>query len=661
MDFMSSCASVWLLSVLLSFPDLSSGCDKTCEKMPTFSKSQLVIPFGGSAEASCSLCQNCSDSAFGLEKTVGSNSINGSVITWTVDNLTVWEVNLLCYYVDGGQNSDGSDHQCCSKLPVLVYKVPQSTSISLVNHTGPMVAGQRYTVLCTVQDVAPVQHLTVKVYRGENILVQHESKNGSIKPQTVSFTHSFSSSSSDDGEQLWCEAELQLGPEGPQRPAVIRSPNITARVHYPPKFRILSGSETITVTEGSPLQLDCSAVGNPAPTVTWTLPSGERRVHEDGVLVLNSTTSEDGGQYTCSVLNALGSVSRLFSVHVDHMMCEKTPTLSKSQLVIPFGGSAEASCSLCPNCSDSVFGLEKTVGSNSINGSVITWTVDNLTVWEVNLFCYYADGGQNPDGSDHMCCSKLTALVYKFPQSTSISLVNHTGPMVEGQRYTVLCTVQDVAPVRHLTVKVYRGENILVQHEPENDNNIKPQTVSFTHSFSSSSSDDGEQLWCEAELQLGPEGPQRPPVIRSPNITARVHYPPKFRILSGSETITVTEGSPLQLDCSAVGNPAPTVTWTLPSGERRVHVDGVLVLNSTTSEDGGQYTCSVLNALGSVSRLFSVHVDRSYSWTRVVIIIAAVVVLVLVLAHCKKQKCAEYNLKDVILFRSLQSAEPSSE
>ena len=73
----------------------------------------------------------------------------------------------------------------------------------------------------------------------------------------------------------------------------------------------------------------------------------------------------------------------------------------------------------------------------------------------------------------------------------------------------------------------------------------------------------------------------------------------------------LTEGNPLQLDCSAVGNPRPTYTWAVPSGVSPTK-SSVLIINSTTTEDKGQYTCFVSNNQGNVTVKFDVEVKREF-------------------------------------------------
>ncbi|TDH15791.1 hypothetical protein EPR50_G00012650 [Perca flavescens] len=244
--------------------------------------------------------------------------------------------------------------------------------------------------------------------------------------------------------------------------------------------------------------------------------------------------------------------------------------------------------------------------------------------------------------------------------------------MFEGHQYTLQCTVQHVAPVENLVVKFYRGQTALGQ--PQSNNNIEknPVTAIFSLNITPSKEDDGVQFWCEAKLELGPDGPQLPPVVTSENITATVYYKPQLK--SSHSNITVAEGNSLQLNCSAVGNPSPMYTWT--SDIRSYSSGSVLTIDSVTSEDKGLYTCSVSNHVGTVTVTFNVDVEGEFevlqlsavSYIGLIIgVIAAVGVLVVISViigysfFYKPNRMGQYNLKEVFCLHTKHSAVPSVE
>nr|XP_046228022.1 uncharacterized protein LOC124049925 isoform X2 [Scatophagus argus] len=419
----------------------ASACGANCTDKPVFTPSKLVVKYGDSASARCSVCQHaCQASRFGLEIPVGVTIRNETTISWTVDRLTEWDTTLICYYDD-----DTTRGQCCSILLVTVYYPPDNVSISLAGHTGPMFEDHQYTLQCEVQHVAPVGHLTVTFYRGQTPLAQLQSNNTQERtPVSETFTVNITASKEDDGGQYWCEAKLDLGPEGPQPPPVVKSQN-SLRLHY--------------------------------------------------------------AKYAHGLL---------------HENCADKPVFTPSKLVVKYGDSASARCSVCQHaCQTSRFGLEIPVGVRTRNETTksISWTVDRLTEWGITPFCYY-----NDDATGDQCGSFLPVIVYHPPDKVSISLAGHTESMYEDHQYTLQCEVQHVAPVGHLTVTFYRGQTPLAQLQSKNTQEKKPVNVTFTVNITPSKEDDGGHYWCEAKLDLGPEGPQPPPVVKSQNSLTSIVY-----------------------------------------------------------------------------------------------------------------------------------------
>lgn len=87
---------------------------------------------------------------------------------------------------------------------------------------------------------------------------------------------------------------------------------------------------------------------------------------------------------------------------------------------------------------------------------------------------------------------------------------------------------------------------------------------------------------------------------------------PQLNGLQSPDPITVTEGEPLQLDCSAVGNPEPSYNWISPSSNSSSSVESVFMIGSVTPADEGQYTCIVRNDVGTTSVEFNVTVTGEF-------------------------------------------------
>ncbi|XP_023262756.1 hemicentin-1-like [Seriola lalandi dorsalis] len=262
----------------------------------TLSPSTLVVRFEDPFTANCSV----SGKGFpflGWEVPLAPLNITPNhFLVWRVDKMTEWNITSTCYAL--------SDHggQCQINLPVTVYKPPDRVSISFVDHSGPMFEGRHYTLQCEVQDVAPVQNLTVTFYRGQTALGQLQSNDTERTPVTKIFTVDILPSKEDDGVQYWCEAKLELGPEGPQHPPVETSQELNATVLYGPH---LICPTKLQVREGESIIFEVR--GNPQPSVTW---------FRDGQAVDLPTNSsrKHAGNYT---VWTKGLVQKNFTVEVE--------------------------------------------------------------------------------------------------------------------------------------------------------------------------------------------------------------------------------------------------------------------------------------------------------------------------------------------------------
>ncbi|XP_036409090.1 intercellular adhesion molecule 1-like [Megalops cyprinoides] len=288
-----------ILLELLLFPSGNGECPVQLHP------SSVVVRYGDSASANCTVSEG--HLGIGWEASKGSVDMVQDVqlITWRVENLTDWHIEPKCF----GNFMNGTDFdQCMEVLQVTLYKTPDSVSISSVYHTGAMVEGRQYQLQCEVQNIAPVQSLTVKWYRGE-ILERESSFNHSSKtPLTVSSTFTIMPSRADDGAQYSCVAELELGPEGQQPPPEVRSEPLKITVHYKPSITKCPNPEELR--EGDSLgALLFITEGNPSPRITWYRNQSE-------VSSATPLTRKDSGQYILTARNSLGSINCTFSLTV---------------------------------------------------------------------------------------------------------------------------------------------------------------------------------------------------------------------------------------------------------------------------------------------------------------------------------------------------------
>uniref|UniRef100_A0A667W8C3 Ig-like domain-containing protein n=1 Tax=Myripristis murdjan TaxID=586833 RepID=A0A667W8C3_9TELE len=286
--------------------------------------------------------------------------------------------------------------------------------------------------------------------------------------------------------------------------------------------------------------------------------------------------------------------------------CPDKPVFHPSRLVVRRDDPADATCLCKSPCDGESSHLEVSLGQTfkQENGTKLLWKVDKMTRWETSPICFY-------DHEDlKQCCSRLAVTVYQPPDLVSINYLNHTGPLTEGHVYTLQCTVENVAPVGSLSVMFYRGQEALGPSQSRNNSEKKPVTEIFTLNIKPTGEDQEGHYWCEAKLELGPEGPQIPPVEKSQNLTATVHCE------SHNETNTpqtFETSYNLELNCTAVGNPSPSYAWTLPPANPLLFNASILTINSIAFEDEGKYTCFASNKLGNLTVVFDVDVKSKFN------------------------------------------------
>nr|XP_046158733.1 intercellular adhesion molecule 1-like isoform X3 [Oncorhynchus gorbuscha] len=213
----------WMaICLFLTLPGVPTHASCPVELNPP----RVVVRYGDSVSVNCTTSTD--PEGMGWEVTFGGIGLqeNVSFVTWTVGSLMDWTIEPKCYI--NLQN----ESQCTEILPVILYKTPDSVSISPLSHSGPMMEGKEYQLQCDIQNIAPLQNLVVRWYKG-NETIETQTFNDSTKElvnmsSTITITHKRY-----EGEvEYRCEAELDLGPEGPKPTALSSKPlNVTVYSH----------------------------------------------------------------------------------------------------------------------------------------------------------------------------------------------------------------------------------------------------------------------------------------------------------------------------------------------------------------------------------------------------------------------------------------------
>ncbi|XP_026057064.1 intercellular adhesion molecule 1-like [Carassius auratus] len=286
-------------STLLLFVTLT-GTQAECPVQ--FNPHRAVVRYNGSVAVNCST--SVSHKGMGWEASEGAvPKTSNSLITWRVSHLTEWEIQPYCYI-----NYDG---QCVVEFPITVYKTPDNVSISIVKHTGPMIEGRQYQLQCDVHGVVPVQNLTVKWYKGQTLLDQTTFTENSKTPVNVNPTLLIRPDRDDDGAQYWCEAQLDLGAEGPQPLPKETSDFLYITVYSKPIINETKLPSVVPVFRGYSEEIVCEAEGNPKPTISWIL--GTNDIVYNETLTISESTPEN---VSCVAENSVGTTTRHVEVFI---------------------------------------------------------------------------------------------------------------------------------------------------------------------------------------------------------------------------------------------------------------------------------------------------------------------------------------------------------
>uniref|UniRef100_A0A8C7CZP2 Contactin-3 n=1 Tax=Oncorhynchus kisutch TaxID=8019 RepID=A0A8C7CZP2_ONCKI len=125
--------------------------------------------------------------------------------------------------------------------------------------------------------------------------------------------------------------------------ATVYSSPTPVELQYEPKIEV-QFPESLHVTKGSSVKLECFALGNPVPAITWRrtdgnpLPGKMKINHSNGVLEIPYFRPEDAGAYECVAENSRGkNIAKgqlIFQSMIAHNVYQLTITLKDAHMAI---------------------------------------------------------------------------------------------------------------------------------------------------------------------------------------------------------------------------------------------------------------------------------------------------------------------------------------
>ncbi|XP_053415690.1 hemicentin-2 [Nycticebus coucang] len=369
---------------------------------------------------------------------------------------------------------------------------------------------------------------------------------------------------------------------------------------------ILGGTEEVveevTVNASSTVSLECPALGNPVPTISWLQnglpfsPSPRLQVLEDGqVLQVSTAEVADAASYMCVAENQAGSAEKLFTLRVQ--VPPRIAGLNSEKVAAILNSSVSLPCDVHAHPSPEVTWY-KDSGAVSLGEEAFllpgTHTLHLARAQPSDSGTYTCEA-LNAAGRDQ----KLVQLSVLVPPTFRQGLNSPQDAVVvrAGDKAVLSCETDSVPEP---TVSWYKDGQPLV-------------LVQRTQALQ------GGQRLEILETQVSDKGLYSCSVSNVAGEAMRtfiltVQVPPMFENPK-TETVSQVAGSPLVLTCDVSGLPAPTVTWLkdrMPVESSVVHGvvsrGGRLQLSHLQPAQAGTYTCVAENAQAEARKDFVVAV-----------------------------------------------------
>uniref|UniRef100_H0VN85 Hemicentin 2 n=1 Tax=Cavia porcellus TaxID=10141 RepID=H0VN85_CAVPO len=388
--------------------------------------------------------------------------------------------------------------------------------------------------------------------------------------------------------------------------------------------------EEVTVTINNPISLICEALAFPAPNITWMKDGvpfeASRNIQmlpgTRGLQILNAQ-KEDAGQYTCVVTNELGEATK--SYHVEVLI---PPSISKDDPAEDLGVkevktkvnstlSLECECWGSPPPAISWYkdGQPVTPGQRlRIMGEGRLLQIQPTQVSDSGRYLCVATNVAGEDDQDFTVLIQVPPMFQRVghPSTAFESLsreeeargeVTEYREVVENNPAYLYCDTNAIPPPELTWYREGRPLSTSADHRASVLQGGRVLQLPLVRA------EDAGRYSCKASNEVGEDWLHYDLLVLTPPV-----------ILGDTEElveeVTVNASSTVSLQCPALGNPAPTLSWLQnglpfsPSPRLQVLEDGrVLQVSTAEVADAASYMCVAENLAGSVEKLFTLRVQ----------------------------------------------------
>ncbi|XP_069802495.1 intercellular adhesion molecule 5-like [Dendropsophus ebraccatus] len=524
-----------------------------------------------------------------LEKRNITKGPNWSAVEVLVDD---WENNQIFCMTDGKE---------IMLHEVMAYVLPSSISIDL---QPQLEEGKEYTITCTVDQVAPLQYLTVYITRGGEVISSRSYAGPHVRDrQTVSHSYTFNASRSDNLMNFSCEAVLQLGSER----HTVTSSEIPARTYTLPDAPVVSVQEWIEI--GTSFTAECLVTnGFPPQDVRLSLFIDDTpldvipMVTDDGTV---KGTAYGNAAYPRPGLRTIRCESELFTLFTAtavNVTFYELPTVSLalSRNITDLNEDVTATCDIAKKHPET-YGLSIIVDGEEeeihlLSTRTRTFTASRRTPHlDVTCTAYVI-------GNFNLFQASAQTLQVHYPPEFTEDLCPSTLFLVEEKRLYVCRANGNPEPkVECIANGHYINDMVTV---------TKGMSGNYT---------------CIATNQKG---------NATKEVKVIVQYRPLRPILTVSPKGRITTGNPLSITCRSDGSPDPTYSWLIPNNAGVTYSpdNSTVIIHTATLAQSGTYTCVARNKHGNANAKQEVTVVSNVNIGLIVGIVAAILFAVAIVA-----------------------------
>ncbi|XP_046397627.1 basement membrane-specific heparan sulfate proteoglycan core protein-like isoform X3 [Ischnura elegans] len=355
---------------------------------------------------------------------------------------------------------------------------------------------------------------------------------------------------------------------------------------------------------GDTVRLSCSAAHDRRATVRWTrdgneLPATAGLTDGGTTLTIYSATAADSGVYICATMTPSGeTVKAQAVVNIISFRSPPTVRIEPDRQTIPQGTLAELRCLASGDPTPSIRWSKaaQELGSNvQIIGQL--FRLNNAQVSDRGVYVCTA---QNSGGT-----AQASAIIeVERRQAPSIELYPEARQVVQrGGSALVQCRITDGIPTPKLTWTRIDGNPFSPNVEELPGGVLR---------FNQVTGPETGQYQCRAENEAGSTSAiaylemQTLPVIT-------LKYPGSHSD-GGRAQYRVKPGQRVRMECTADGDPTPTVSWNrlqsgYPYSPGETKESAVFEITQASPSDSGTYTCEARNVLGTTQERVQLIVD----------------------------------------------------